>query len=371
MKQLWGRAVRLVALVLLCSLATSGPALAETEPTQESSSASAAEAAREKFVLAYAHAERQEWALALEAYAEAFALYPHATTLFNLGYCRAQLGDLVGAWFEIERALGGNEFDASRRLSSERQAQAEQQLETLAARLSVLQLPDSAASAQLRINGAAPADVGFLEPGTLLSGSPAVDSQTPAMLPPGARKIYVNPGHYAVVLTRGEHARLQELTLAEGQTVRLAELDTAPAPPAVVSVASKPPAPAHPAPDRDDLVVPAEPEPVIEPRPLRSAGIVALATAGAGFGLAVGAGIVAARTDQHLDEVCDEDHSCPPPYHDDVDRYRTAAYLSYVGVALGAAGTIAGVSLLWLDREQRGSVSLAVAPNGVRLTTHF
>ena len=372
MKQLWSRPMHLLGLVLLCGLAASGQALAETRPTRESSSASAADAAREKFVVAYAHAERQEWSLAREAYAEAFALYPHATTLFNLGYCRAQLGDLIGAWFEIARALASDEFEATRRLSSERRTQAEQQLEALAARLAVLQLPESAAFAQLRVNGEAPTDVGFLEPGTLLSGSPAVDSQTPSPLQPSARRVYVNPGHHEVALTRGEHSRFQEVTLAEGQAFELAELEVEPPAPAVAGVASKLPARAPTPTDRKALVVPSEPPaPVAEPRPMRSAGIVALATAGAGFGLALGAGIVAARTDQHLDEVCDADHSCPPAYHDDVDRYRTAAYLTYFGVALGAAGTLTGVSLLWMDHEQRRSASLAVSPNGVRFTTRF
>ncbi|HEY6722540.1 MAG TPA: hypothetical protein VI197_00875 [Polyangiaceae bacterium] len=371
MKRLGRRPAPLIGLVLLCGLATR-PAFAETQRTDEASSVSMAEAARAKFVVAYAHAEREEWVLALEAYTEAFELYPHATTLFNRGYCRAQLGDLVGAWFEIERALAGNEFEASRRLSAERRERAEQQAKLVAARLAVLRLPASAASAQLRINGEAPIDAGFLEPGTLLSGSPALDSKTPSPLEPGARKIYVNPGHHEVVLTRAEQSRSQELSLGEGQAFELTDLVARAPAPATPDVASNAASLASTTRDGDALIAAAAPrQPVVDSSSLQSAGIVALTGAGASFALALGAGIVAARTDQHLDRVCDETSSCAPAYHDDVDRYRTATHLMYFGAALGAAGTITGVSLLWLDREQRRDVSLGVSTNGLRLTSHF
>ncbi len=166
--------------------------------------------AREQFERGVAAAQSGRWADAREAFARAYDLHPHPTTLLNLAGAEAETGRVVAAAEHYRKVVRDAAVTAEERAAAE---QALARVEKRAARVRVVVDGRRLAADRVEIDGAAIA-------------SAAVGEDLP-----------IDPGEHAAVLKRnGAEVARRGFALREAES-RTVSLD-APAPPATPAPAT-------------------------------------------------------------------------------------------------------------------------------------
>jgi len=365
---LLGRGSWLVAL----SLTLGSPVFAESGAAAvgaEGSASREVDAARQRFREASVAAENGEWELALGLYRSAYAMYPHATTLYNIAYCHGQLGQSARALYYATRALDPAAFEAGRRLAAERQAEAQAFQKQLLERASVVTVSvDPARAFTLRVDGAR----------LVLTGTPDGSFVPDPEWSPAADPVFtervslrLDPGSHEFVVTSGGRPFVRSLDVVAGQVVSMPwslQPDAVPkSPRAHEAAAPVPPARAVPS----AATAPAAREPAGESSVYRPLAIGSFVAGGTGLSLALVSGIVALTTHDQLEEEC-PDGECDEAESQAVDRYQTAAQLTNVGLWTGLLGGALGVGFVLLERtHEQQQLSVVVAPARVELRGAF
>jgi hypothetical protein len=337
------------------------PAPAPSSPVPDSDRATA----RRKFSEASALAKRQQWSAALATYRDSFALYPHAMTLFNVGFCLGELGDWLAALRVTTAALDRGRAEADLGLRAERRQVAEAQLLAIRAQLAELQLSGAEVLA-ITVNGARATTLGGASAATYApEGAPlpelAGDADSQFSEPPRSLFVLPGPQRVAVQTTRGWQTF--DVSPRAGERAPL-ELDvTPPAPPAVPVARPSQPATV----DRK--------RPVADPRRRlnwrNTTGFGALALGGAGLGIAAAFGVVAVNAEARLADACNPELGCGPEQQATVDRYQRSMTWVNVGLITGVVGVSAGVSILLLVPAPQTNTALSLSPSSVTLTHSF
>lgn len=346
-------------------------ALEATTPTGKGGASPQASAARQRFREASSAAHSGQWQAALKLYRSAYALYPHATTLYNIGYCHGQLGEPTRALYYTSRALDPSAFEADRRLAPDREATARAFQQVLLGRVGSVTLSVSSKHPFfLKVDGVPPVPAGVGDGSFVPNPDASVATEDQVFVE--RVSLHLDPGPHEIVIDSDSGTYGRSIEVVAGQAVSIPW-----------ALESEPPANALPAP------VPAAPEPAVtpfpsgasgpnanaghggEPGPYRSLAISSFVVGGAGLGLALVSGIVVLTTDNHLDSVCDGG-DCPVEESEAVDRYRTAAQFTNVGLWTGAVGVALGAGFLLLDHaDDRPGLSVVVEPSRVELQGTF
>jgi hypothetical protein len=175
----------------------------------------------------------------------------------------------------------------------------------------------------------------------------------------------IDPGAHAVEATvdGAPHFR-QELQIAERDQVRVD------VPPLPVSADATPAG--TPVPIKSTRTTPPPPPPPAGPAPARSwIAPVAFSAGGAGVGVAVVSGILAADRRQRLktEWVCDP--GCPAAAEPDLDAFRLYRGLFFLGTAMGVAGLGIGTYFAIWGPDSSQEVALDLGPTGASLSGRF
>jgi len=318
--------------------------------------------ARQRFAAASELAKRGDWALALAAYRESFELFPSAVTLFNLGYCHAQLGHWVSALRVTTAALEGTRFDADHRLTPERRLVAEAQLESVQAHVGMIAFSGAPVS-RVVVDGVGATGLGGSDHGAYVVDPvvlPELTAESSAPANSHVQTVVMDPGQHRVTVTTALGEGSYDVVLASKDRKDL-RVD-----PTLVPALSAPIQPAVAAP----AAVAQGPN---STNWATTAGVGALVVGGVGFGLAAGFGVVARNADAELAEACGPELVCGPAQQDTVERYRQAVTWTNVGLVTGVIGTAAGLSLLLLIPAPKagGTTAVSLSPSGAVLRRTF
>jgi hypothetical protein len=173
----------------------------------------------------------------------------------------------------------------------------------------------------------------------------------------------IDPGTHQVVATAaGQPHFSQQVQIAERE-IAIVEV---PAPKANLTPATQP-QPTKPVVANPPAPVDREPRPNSTPSWLLP---VAFSAGGAGVGIAVVSGFLAADRHDKLKKVC-QGKECPPEATADLDAYHLYRGLFFVGTALGAAGLGLGTYFaIWGDKGP-DEVGLELHPGGASLRGRF
>ncbi len=170
--------------------------------------------------------------------------------------------------------------------------------------------------------------------------------------------VAVNPGTHTVRVTLASgQVETESVAIVESQTQEVEVHFT--------------PKEAAPAPSSDldalmDMDEPPEEEETDFRTPL---GWTALAIGGLGVGAGVFAGMRASSKHDSLKKHCPEG-ACPPPYHSELDEFRSLRTVSTIGYVVGAVGLGAGAVLL-LTAEDSDDAALYITPTGASVRGTF
>lgn len=335
-----GSALHASALGVACVL-LAAPARAMPEPTPDArnSAATGPDAAREEFRSASRLAETGDWAGALGRYRRSFALFPHATTLYNIGYCHEMLGDLAAAIRDTRAALAFETSAPERGLAEPLRARASRALGELEAKVGTLELVLAGSGLALRVDGR-PLELLVVE-GRQLGFS--ADTTSPSWTPvDGTLRIPLNPGAHLVEWRSSAGGGSRRAELHAGETRRW----TLPDAPASVPVAPVP-RPQHAPRPATEATAPA----AAATTAARTAGFVVLTAGGAAALVGLGSGWVASSTQSTLDERCAADGACPASESMRVSRFHTAATVSTVAFVGAFALSGVGLTLVLLNPD--------------------
>jgi hypothetical protein len=331
------------ALVLFySSWASAAGAEQETkEPrrTETSETTEAREAAREDFRRASRLAQSGDWVSALSGYSVAHARYPHATTLYNIGYCHEKLGDFAAALRDTLASLSFETLYPDRGLADDLRERALLASRELYAKVAVVEVTPNASDLELRVNGR-PLETLSFESRLLGFAAPRNDDPnfSPVKQP---IRIVANAGALGIEWKTSGASGTRPLSLAAGSVERL-EL------PEVARITPPSPAPSTSA------LPPVPPQPAsaseLDPGDVaswsRPVGVGSLVLAGGAALVGIGAGLVALDTQRALDERCASDGACPASQADRIERFETSTTVANVGFASAAVLASAGVALL-------------------------
>jgi hypothetical protein len=365
-----GRALRVLLgiAVLAGSLCRRATAVAAEPQAPNGAEAASAEqlAARADFREGSRLAQNDDWAGALARYSASQARFPHATTLYNLGYCREKLGDFAGAVRDTQGALLFEERFPGRGLSDELRARAKAAVHDLAAKVARAEVVAKTEDLALRVGGRA-LEVLVVEGHPL--GFLASTAPEPSFSPVrGSLTLTLNPGSHLLEWQTAQAAGTRELALSAGDSVRL----SLPEPPRVAPAVPPDKAPARPSGQSQVPLGATHAGRSEGARPLRTFGIAALGAGGGAALVGLGAGLLAAGTKRDLDESCTSEGACPPDQADVIDQFHTQAGVATVTLASAAVLAGLGVTLLLLDSPspQRAALKLRVASD-LTLAGHF
>lgn len=168
--------------------------------------------------------------------------------------------------------------------------------------------------------------------------------------------VAVDPGTHTVkvTLSSGE-VETESVAIVESQAQE-------------VEVHFAPKTPASPPAELDTLMDTEEPteQPADWTTPL---GWTALAVGGLGVGTGVFAGLRANSKHDVLKKHC-PDGGCPPPYHSELDEFRSLRTVSTIGYVVGAVGLGAGAVLL-LTAEGHDDAMVYLSPTGASFRSSF
>jgi hypothetical protein len=321
------------------------------------------ESARGLFRQASRLARAERWVEAIAHYRQAFDLFPHATTLYNVGYCYERLADYAAALRYTAAALEISEDRPQHALDTERIALAKAALVTLSAQVAEVALDVEAVRVILHVDGQPLSGFDYSGERRLFVGS----SPGSASSSPGGATLILNPGRHALLFQAATGLATEYLELPPGSRVawsapssraRAAADETPAATPhrlgreAVASTSAHRVAAVHRS-VRD------------RPRSLqRTLGVGSLLLGGGAAAVGLGAGALAMVTRSRLNERCDAAGRCPASESAAVSRYHDSAAISTLGIAVAAAAGAAGVTLLLLEAQSRSThVQLRFSPS--------
>jgi hypothetical protein len=358
----------LFGLLAVAGSLVASPVAAEPKPSSGAETAPADQlAAREDFREGSRLAQSDDWAGALERYTASQARYPHATTLYNIGYCHERLGDFAAAARDTQAALLFEERFPGRGLSDELRTRGSEALREFAAKVVRVVVVAETDELAVRVDRRA-LEVFDVDgrPVGFVASEGAGEAFSPVR---GGVTLTLTAGSHVLEWQTKDGVRERELTLVAGGAVRLtlpeAPSDEAPR----ASVATGTSIETLHAPAADDRA----PAPDATPgRPLRTVGIVSLAAGGSAALVGLGAGLLAAATKRDLDAACTSEGSCPPDQADRIDQFHAQATVATVAFASAVVLGGLGVTLVLVESrpKQRALVRLRVGSE-VTLTGHF
>lgn len=352
----------LLPVVALAASVATRPAGAEPPPADSAVVSEEQVAARADFREGSRLAQEDDWAGALARYEQSESRFPHATTLYNVGYCRERLGDFAAAARDTQGALLFEERFPGRGLSDELRARAEGALRELASKLSRVELEVRTDELTLRVDGRA-LEVFVVEGRSVgfVADAQAAPSFSSAR---GKLTLTLAPGRHVLEWQAAGRSATRDLELRAGEAVTLT------LPPAESVAPATPLAAGTTPPPRKQAPSPAAPDD--RPRPLRTIGIGVLATGGAAALVGLGAGLLAAGTNRELEASCTDDGACPPGQSDRIDAFQTQAGVATVALATSAVLAGLGITLLVVDSSSSRSAALTLrVASGVTLTGQF
>lgn len=310
--------------VIACLLAIPTTTLAQpAQPAQPGPSAGDLESARELFKEGREARQSGDLRRALDRFKAAHAYGQTPVTGLELGRTHVQLGELVEGrevLLSVARIkVQSDETEksgAARTEAADLAEEVKKRIPTVSVNLSGIAAD---ASVQLTIDGAVVPVVGLT----------------------GIRK--TNPGKHVIVARAGSREETRTIDLAEGKSQDVA-----------ISLAG-----------REAPVSPANVQSELKPsgRSIGTVTWVGLGVGGAGIVVGTIGGIIALGKKSAVDKACSGIH-CPVGTKDDVSAGRTAAAISTVGFAIGAAGVItAAVGYFVLSRPSTpAGAQLGIAP---------
>ena len=331
------RVTRCVLVLFFSSCANAAGAQPEPKELRQSEPTEARDAAREEFRRASRLAQSGDWADALASYSAAHARYPHATTLYNIGYCHEKLGDFAAALRDTLASLSFETLFPDRGLADDLRERALLASRELHEKLAVVEITPNASDLELRIDGR-PLETLSFENRLLGFAATQGDDFSPVRQP---IRIVTNAGARDIEWKTSGVSGTRQLSLAAGSAERL-ELPETPRvtqPSPTPSTAALPPVPPKPASVRELDQGDAS----SWTRPL---GVGSLVLAGGAALVGIGAGLVAFDTRRALDERCASDGACPASQADRIARFETSTTVSNVGFVSAAVLGSAGVALL-------------------------
>ncbi|HEX6274793.1 MAG TPA: hypothetical protein VFZ53_17245 [Polyangiaceae bacterium] len=334
----WRRSAGTLVL-LYSSWASAAGAEQETKEPRQNETTEARDAAREEFRRASRLAQSGDWASALTSYSVAHARYPHATTLYNIGYCHEKLGNFAAALRDTLASLRFETRFADRGLAADLRERALLASRELLAKVAVVEVSPNAPDLELRIDGR-PLEALSVE--NRLLAFAAADGAAPSFSPVRQPiQIVANAGAHRIEWRTEGGGNTREISLTAGSTERLELPDTP-------RVPQKSPARTAPLP----VAVPAKPSSVAERDQgssswARTVGVGSLALAGGAALVGVGASLVAIDTQRALDEHCTRDGECPASQADRIERFESSTTVANVGFVSAAVLAGAGVTLLF------------------------
>jgi len=365
-RKLWPFAV---AASLTWSVCDPGQIARAQDQDQDASPTAKIDLARELFRQGSALADEAHWAAASKAYEASFALFPHATTLHNIGFCRLQLGELSASWYATTRAVEGTEFPADRRLSEARSRVALQQRAALRAQLATVRLTSDVRNLHALVDGHRLVSPGSSPLGPFVVGVISTATAEPT-LAIGA-ELLLEPGAHELVLEVAGERQTHSLALAAGESIALGWTPAAPD----TTTATVPAGVPLPHSAAKDPVLPTTESPKRAPAsagPLRTYGTVAAwSVAGLGLATAAVAGWVAVNANSSLEQQC-TDGLCPPSASEDITRYETSVRWVNGGLIAGGLGVLTGIVLAaTAPRGYTANTAVLVSPTGLGLVRRF
>lgn len=301
--------------------------------------AGAVERARARFDDASQLARRGEWAAALDLFEEAYALYPHPATLYDMAYCARALRQYGRAWTLFTRAAAEHHQRGDKDLSGEMLAAIERYLAELVGRVARVKIHAEPPSAEVSIDG---------QP-----------------LPHDADEVVLDAGrHRFVVASPGLDSVVVERTVTGGERVTLELRATTPVKPVFDRVAV-PAASAGTLPANEPMR--REAGPIVDhaaaaPHAAPWFTYTALGVGAAGLATGAVTGVWALVDKGALAEHC-VDHVCVGDDQARLDRARTLADVATAAFVVGGIGTAAGIALLvWSPSDRAEPPSASIRP---------
>lgn len=310
---------------MVCVLAQATPCFAEesappqapaTEPPAPTSGPNAAIGeARDSFALGAALARHEQWVDALVAFERSYRLFPHATTLFNIGFCERALGRFTRARKSFRSALALGTPDKPD-LDPELGVEARGYLEEIERRIVRATVTIRQPSLTLTINGR-PLEAETSQPqGRTFFVAGTRDAGPPEAPPVAVFELLLDPGQQTIVISTGgvDHVITRRFEAGSAPHIEL----SAPAPP--------PAAPAEKPPNRASMLVPA----------------IAYGVGAAGLVVGTVFGLATLENAKDLEEQCPDKKNCPPTAQADLDASERNSMIANIAFGVGIAGGIVG-----------------------------
>ena len=279
--------------------------------------------ARAAFTLGSALARQGQWVDALVVFERSYRLHPHATTLFNIGFCERALGRFTRARKSFRGALEG--APGRPPLEAELAGEAQTYLREIEQRIVHATVVIRQPSLRLTINGRPLEAETQQPPGSTFYVAGTRDAG-PAEAPPVAIfSLLLDPGEQSFVISNDGIDHVVTRQLAPGSSPRI------------------------------ELSAPARP--IKEPaRPAAQVALPAIAYGVGAAGIIVGTvfGIATLKNAKTLSKECPSKDFCPKSAQGDIDASERNSLIADVGFGVGLAGGIVGTWLL-LDQHKHAA----------------
>ena len=334
---------RLQGVTVICLLTWTSQCFSQGESnTPLSSGAQRSESeqiaqARDAFALGSALARHGQWLDALVAFERSFKLHPHATTLFNIGFCERALGRFTRARKSFRNALEGPQGrpPVEGELATEAQGYLVEVEQRIVRATVVIRQP----SLRLTINGRPlEAEVQRPQGGTFYVAGTR-DAGPPEMPPVAVFSLLLDPGEQSFVISNDGIDHVVTRQLAPGSAPRI------------------------------ELSVPATPRPKKEESRPAALTLPAIAYGVGAAGVVVGTvfGIATLTNAKALADACPSKGQCPKTARADIDASERNALISNIGFGVGLAGGLVGTWLL-ITSKPKHAVEEHGASGAVRVT---
>lgn len=184
--------------------------------------------------------------------------------------------------------------------------------------------------------------------------------------------LVLTPGEHELTIRTASGTFKRRLDLAAGETIALPLDPGGERSSPVADVTVSPPTPTEPV-TPDPTATPVAVRPDNEPSGERwktRVGVAALAVGGAGVGLASVSALLALDAKARLDRRCPSRQTCPESERGTIDRYERTTSLANVGFWLGIAGSLTGITTLWVVPSDQ-NLSVNATPNSVQVIGRF
>jgi hypothetical protein len=332
--------VLVIALAIAC---VSSGARAQAPTADEPTLA----AARDAFRLGSDLARQGQWSDALAAFERSSRLHPHASTLYNVGYCERALGRLTRARRAFAGAVSRDRGVPEGELTAAQREALGGYLQEIDRKVARAVVASPTEGTRVAIDGK-PLEVEDAAASHVVAVAGTREPGPPERAPAGTFDVVLDPGDHLVAIELPDGRSDVRTERFEAGEVRRLDLVLAPTP-------SEPP----------------RPTPAERPSgPPSSSAFVAFGVGAAGVTAGLIAGAIALEARSQVDAQCEVKSECPRAAGDDIDRMRTSAGVSTVAIGIGLANVALGVGLYFGARGPGDApavapmVSLVVSEQG-------